>query len=152
MLSSLFIAQTVTAIGAALESAGAGRRPIAVLGQARIGRALADGGHSIVFVSDKPRSLRRVVEGQRVYGLMGALPLADNVLGAVVATGIGQRDDWERLMREWSRPITNGGVLILVERGAPSEFTRVALCSGLAEIEQRQAGRTFVTSGLVSKF
>jgi len=48
--------------------------------------------------------------------------------------------------------VADGGALILVDRGRPHDASRRALCAGLTEIEQRQAGRAVITSGLVSHF
>jgi hypothetical protein len=151
VLSALFINQTVSAIVQALESAGTGGGPIAVLGRTRIGRALAERGYSVVFMAENPKPLRRV-HGMRVHGRHDALPVAEHCLAALVAEGIGQRDDWSRVLGEWSRAVTSGGAIVLVDRAPPAELTRRVLCSGLAEIEQRQVGRTTVTSGLVTAY
>jgi hypothetical protein len=151
VLSALFINQTVSAIVKALESAGAGPGPIAVLGRTRIGRALAERGYSVVFMAENPRSLRRV-NGMRIHGRVEALPVAEHGLAALIAEGIGQRDDWSQVLGEWSRAVASGGAIVLVDRAPPAELTRRVLCSGLAEIEQRQVGRTTVTSGLVTTY
>lgn len=151
MLSALFINQTVSAIVKALESAGTERGPIAVLGRTRIGRALAERGYSVVFMAEKPKPLRRV-NGMRIRGRLDALPVAEHCLAALIAEGVGQRDDWSRVLGEWSRAVATGGAIVLVDRAPPAELTRRALCSGLAEIEQRQVGRTMVTSGLVTAY
>ncbi|MCG8417568.1 MAG: class I SAM-dependent methyltransferase [Proteobacteria bacterium] len=150
MLSSIFITQTVNAVCEALESAGIDSGAITVLEQPRIGRALASRGHQVVQVADKARSLRRIL-GDRMCSEPDVLPLADNRIDAVVAPGVGQRDDWNKLLSEWSRVVREGGVIVMVDRAQPTELTRRALCSGLAEIGQRQVGRTIVTSGLVKK-
>jgi hypothetical protein len=149
VLSTLFISQTVNAIVKALEPAGAGRGPVAVLGQTRVGRALAERGYRVVFISDKPKSLRRV-SGMRIHARPEALPVARQSLAGLVAAGVGQRDDWSHVLGEWSRAVTSGGTIVLVDRAPPAELSRRVLCSGLAEIEQRQAGRTIITSGLVT--
>lgn len=151
MFSALFISQTVHAIIKALETAGAAQGPVAVLGHSRIGRALAEKGYDVVFISDKPKSLRRAT-GMRIHGRFEALPVAEHGLAALVAGGVGQRDDWSPVLGEWSRAVKSGGAIVLVDRAPPAELTRRALCSGLAEIEQRQVGRTTVTSGLVTAY
>ena len=53
-------------------------------------------------------------------------------------------------LRDWSRVTRDGGVLVFVDRGQAPEASRRALCGGLTEIQQRHAGRTIVTSGLVT--
>jgi hypothetical protein len=74
--------------------------------------------------------------------------IAAGVVGwpAPVAAG-GQP---EAVFRSWSRVVREGGAIIFVDRGHPHEASRRALCNGLAEIEQRHAGRAIITSGLVS--
>ena len=42
------------------------------------------------------------------------------------------------------------GRVVFVDRGHAPEASRRALCSGLTEIQQRHAGRSTVTSGLVT--
>lgn len=150
MLSSLFISQTVKAVSEALASAGIGSGSVTVLDQPRLGRALAESGFGVIQIANKAKSLKRV-SGDRLCGMLDTLPLADAHLAAVIAPGIGLRDDWDAVMAEWSRVVRDGGAIVLIDRAPAAELTRRALCSGLAEIEQRQVGRTIVTSGLVRK-
>ena len=58
--------------------------------------------------------------------------------------------DWQATLRSWSRVVRDGGAIIFVDRGHAHEASRRALCGGLSEIEQRHAGRSIITSGLVS--
>ena len=69
---------------------------------------------------------------------------------AVIGVDITADDDWTARLREWSRVVRDGGAIVLVDRGHAPEASRRALCAGLTEIEQRQAGRAVITSGLVS--
>jgi len=148
MFGSLFITQTVDAVSAAL-STGDCQGAIVVVGQPRLGRALAERGHQVVVMSAKPRSLRRVA-GERVYASAAALPVAEGAVAALVAVG-DSGGDGVALVGEWSRAVRGGGLVILVDRAPAVELSRRALCGGLAEIQQREAGRTVVTSGVVIK-
>lgn len=155
MLGSLFIGQTVETIAHALSAVGVGPQPagdwpIAVLGQPRVGRALRELGYRVIIVAEKRKSLRRV-SGERAYGRFTALPLADQALIGLIAFDVGHSDDWQQQLADWSRTVRTDGALVLVDRASPSELTRRALCSGLMDIQQRQAGRTFITSGVVAR-
>jgi ubiquinone/menaquinone biosynthesis C-methylase UbiE len=68
----------------------------------------------------------------------------------VVGVDLATRDDWEAALRDWSRVVRDGGVVVLVDRGHAAEASRRVLCAGLTELEQRHAGRLVITSGLVS--
>lgn len=150
-MTPFFIGQTVAAVAAALDAA-AGEAPgvVAVLGHTRVAHALRGRGHQVLFVSDKRKSLRRV-KGERLYCRFDALPIAAHSLGALVGFDAGQRSDWSPVLAEWARVVRPGGAVVLVDRTSPSELSRRALCAGLMELEQRQSGRTFVTSGQVSE-
>lgn len=154
VLSSLFITQVVESIAGALRSTSARAAPqtgkVAVLGDPRVARALVERGHAVVHVADKRGSLRKLT-GDRVYARPAALPFHEGRLHALVGFGLGQRDDWKAHLSEWARVVADGGVIVLVDRAPPTELTRRALVGGLAELEQRHAGRTVVTSGLVTK-
>jgi hypothetical protein len=130
MLSLLFVTQTVEAIDEALRSAGvgAGKGRVAVIGPPRVKRALAGRGHEVV-----------------------SLPAEEGSLAGVVGFGAGARADWEALLADWIRGLGDGGALVLVDRAKATELSRRALCGGLAEIQQRRSGRTWVTSGLVTR-
>ena len=71
-------------------------------------------------------------------------------LAAVVGVDVATADDFEASLREWTRVVRDGGVVIFVDRGHAPEASRRALCSGLTELEQRRSGRLVITSGLVS--
>lgn len=148
MLNSLFIGQTVEVIHTALASAGARSGIVAVLGRPRISRAMEAHGYHVLTLSQKPKSLKRS-KGARLYGRFDALPLEQGHLAGLVAFEISQRDNWSHLLSEWSSSVRNRGAIVLVDKASPSELTRRALCGGLKDIEQRQLGRMFVTSGIV---
>jgi hypothetical protein len=147
VLGSWFLDKTAEAVDAALTDAGAGA-PVAVVDHARLGQMLAERGRAVLQLAARPRSLRRL-EGGRVYAAAGALPLAEAALGALIAVGVGELDDWQPRITEWSRAVRAGGVLVLIDRGPAAELTRRALCAGLADIRQRTAGRSFITTGAV---
>jgi hypothetical protein len=147
MIGSLFIGATADAVESALAGV---EGEVAVLASPRLARALDERGRAVIAVTPELRSLRRArVRG--VYAGAGALPFADASLGAVVGLGAGTSDDWPELVREWSRAVVEGGAVVLVDRGSRPELSRRALCGGLMDLEQRAAGRTGVTSGLVAK-
>ena len=133
MLGSLFIGPTATLVDAALTQVDGARADgtVAVVGPPRLARALSERGRSVVAVSAQPRSLKRLRESG-VYAAPGSLPVADGTLAAVVGVGAGSTDHWEELVREWSRAVADGGCVVLVDRGSPSELTRRALCGGRA--------------------
>lgn len=153
MLGSLFIGQTVETIADALTAAGV--RPqssqvIAVLGQPRVGKAVRELGYRVVIIAEKRKALRRI-GGECVYGRLDAPPLADGSLTGLIAFDVGLAEDWPHKLAAWSRVVRSDGALIMVDRTSPSELTRRALCGGLLDIQQRQTGRTFITSGLVAR-
>ncbi|MEM9487533.1 MAG: hypothetical protein AAGC55_00245 [Myxococcota bacterium] len=150
MLSSLFLSSRIEAIGRVLSSLTVDQRLIAVLDQPALGRPLGGLGYRVLSVADSAKALRRSGD-QRLCGRANALPLADSQLAALVARGIGQRDDWSAVLCEWRRVVDDGGAIILLDRAPATELTRRALCGGLTEIVQSQAGRTIVTSGRVMK-
>lgn len=156
MLGSLFIGQTVETIAHALDAAridaaATGQFPLVVLGQPRVGRALRELGYRVVIAAQKRKALRRV-SGERMCCDFDALPVADGSLAGIVAFDIGQSDSWQQQLSGWARAVRTDGALVLVDRASPAELTRRALCGGLLDIQQRQTGRTFVTSGLVARF
>jgi len=125
VFEGLFVTPAVTAIVEALESANANGK-IFVVGNAKLASALA-----------KKRDVITLSSG-------------DIELAAVVGTNVATDDNWETTLREWTRIVRDGGVLVFVDRGHAAEASRRALCAGLTEIEQRHAGRVVVTSGLVT--
>jgi hypothetical protein len=151
MLGALFLTQTVEAIDEALRTAGVDRgRPVAVIGAPRVGRALAARGYQILLVDPRPRSLKRG-DGPRCYASLDELPIADAPLAGLVGVDAGSAVEWSALLGAWSRSLVDGGAMVLVDKVAATEVSRRALCGGLAEIQQRRAGRTVVTSGLVTR-
>ncbi len=150
MLGPLFSTQLLNALSQALRFEPNAAATIAVVDQPRVGKAMAERGAAVINISSRLRSLRRH-GGMRLYSNAGALPLRSGTLDALIGFGSGARDDWPELLAEWSRPVRDGGTLILVDKAVASEMTRRALCAHLAEIEQRAASRSVVTSGLVSK-
>lgn len=147
MFGSFFIAQTVQAVIEALRGLD-GR--VVVIDWPRAGKALVDAGLEVVQVSGKPRALRRYA-GARLYGDGVQLPLAAGCAAAVVAGAVVARADRDQVLAEYQRVVCDGGVIVLIDRQPATELTRFALVGGLAEIEQRHAGRTVVTSGQVVK-
>lgn len=141
MLDGLFVAPAVTAIGEALASAGAKGR-LAVIGSARLAAGLA-ASRDVIPVGLSPRAAKRLT------GTVDDLAALDaDSLDAVVGTDPADITT----LQAWSRVVKDGGAIVLVERGGKaSDASRRALCAGLTELEQRHAGRTVVTSGLVSK-
>jgi hypothetical protein len=103
----------------------------------------------VVGLDEDGRGLRRL-RGAAARARGDALPLGDRALGALVGVGAGTRADWADLLAEWSRTIVDGGMLVMVDRAPSIELSRRALCGGLAELQQRPAGRLVVTSGIVS--
>ena len=102
---------------------GAPAGPVAVLGDAALGKALAAPG----------RTVRTEVT-------------ADRALAAVVSVGT---PDAPGVLEGWSRALVDGGVVVLIERTAPKEASRRALCARLCDLEQRTSGKLVVTRGRV---
>lgn len=153
MFDGLFLASTVAAAAAALASAdlAPGAR-IAVIGDLRLARALAERGLTIVAVAPDGRGLRRLLRKGKLAALQaapGALPFADRALAAVVGVGAVDEEAGAAMIADWARVVAAGGHVILVDRAAATEASRAALCAGLTEITQRPAGRGVVTSGVV---
>lgn len=150
MLDGLFLAPAVSAIGEALASAHADGK-LGVVGSAALFAALGKAHKArreVVAFGLSARAAKKVP---------GALTSPDEVepgsLAAVIGVDVSRDDAWEATLRSWSRAVRDGGAIVLVDRGSAKrtvEISRRALCAGLAEIEQRQAGRAVVTSGLVS--
>ena len=76
--------------------------------------------------------------------------MAAGAVAAVIGADLATSEAWAAQLQAWSRIVRDGGVVVLVDRGHAAEASRRALCAGLTEIEQRQDGRTVVTSGLVT--
>ncbi len=132
-------------VEAALAAAGIDGR-VAVLGDTRLARQLAEAGREVVCIGAAPRTLKRA-RTRAVAALPGALPLASGAVSALVAGGLAHAESWVELLAEWCRAVAPGGLVVVVERGSAVELSRRALCGGLATIEQRTAGRTVITAG-----
>ena len=145
----LFVAQIAEVVASALRAAEIDGR-VAVLDEPRLARAVRDRGRDVVVIGAKLRGLKRT-GGIRICGTGQALPLADESVGALVTVGLGELEAWEAQLSRFIDAVTDGGLIVCVDRAVPHEMSRRALCGGLAEIEQRQAGRTIVTSGRVRK-
>lgn len=144
MLDGLFVAPALAAVAEALSSARANEGAIAVIGNAKLAGALA-----------KQRTTLAVgLSARAAKKHPGALDDFSSVeprsLAAVIAVDVTLDDAWQTSLETWSRVIRDGGAIVLLDRGHAPEASRRALCGGLSELEQRRAGRTIVTSGLVS--
>lgn len=148
MLDRWFLGPALDATAEALRSAPAGT--IAVVDQPHLARGLADRGLPVVAIDADTRPLKKRRGPAAVRGRGDLLPLADRALGALVGWGAGTRADWGAILVEWSRAVKDGGVIVMVDRAPSIELSRRALCGGLAELQQRPAGRLVVTSGLVT--
>jgi hypothetical protein len=125
--------------------------PIGVLERPELLRALSEEqAAAVVAMAPKARSLKKL-RGRAARGEPASLPVADGGLGALVGVGAGTSGDWQALLGEWTRAIRDGGALVLVDAAPRTELSRRALVAGLADIQQRVAGRLVVTSGRVRK-
>ncbi len=144
MLDGLFVTPAVTAINEALASAHATEGPLVVVGNAKLATALGE-KREVIVVGLSERAAKK---------LTNALPDTGTIAGrscaAVIGTDVVDDDAWETTLRAWTRCVRDGGAIVFVDKGHAEEASRRALCAGLSEIEQRHAGRTVVTSGLVT--
>jgi hypothetical protein len=151
----LFVTPAVTAISDALARAaaalpspgasGAGAA-IAVVGSAKLVVALG-ADREVIPVGLSPRAAKKLRGAARELAALEAGSVAA-LIGVDLAIAAG----WEDLLRDWSRVVKDGGAIVIIDRGHAHEASRRALCGGLTEIEQRRAGRSVITSGLVSHF
>jgi len=145
VLDGLFVTPAVTAIAEALASARADGK-VAVIGSAKLARALAGGGvREVVPVGLPARAAKKAPN--HLADLSTVEPAS---LAAVVGVDIATTDRAPERLAEWSRVVRDGGVIIFVDRGHAVLASSRALCAGLSELEQRHAGRSVVTSGLVT--
>lgn len=150
MFDRWLVAGAAPAIEAALASIAPARDgTIAVIGDARLARALASRGRAVALHLGgvAATSVKKLPANVTITE-----SLPDRGAAAVIACGAGERDDWEQVLETWSRAVTDGGALVLVDRGPAIELSRRALCAGLTALEQRVSGRWLITSGLVSDF
>lgn len=143
MLDGLFVTPAVTAIGEALSSARADGK-LVVVGNAKLAKALA-ANREVVAVGMSARASKLLGDT-----LADTTTLDAGSIVAVIGVDVATNEGWVETLREWARVVRDGGAIVLVDRGHATEASRRALCAGLTEIEQRQAGRTIVTSGLVT--
>ncbi|HWO24435.1 MAG TPA: hypothetical protein VNO30_37075 [Kofleriaceae bacterium] len=146
MLEGLFVTPAATAIAEALASAGVTTAggPIAVVGNARLAAALAE-GRDVLPVGMPPRAAKKLARH-----LADTSSLTPGSLAAVVGVDVATLAAWEDTLRAWVRVVRDGGAIVFVDRGHAQEASRRALCAGLCELEQRRAGRAVITSGLVT--
>jgi hypothetical protein len=146
VLDGLFVTPAVTAITEALASAAvpADAGPIAVVGDARIAAVLAQ-TRDVIPIGLPPRAAKKLPRH-----LPDTSPIEPGSLPALVGAGIATDDAWVETLRAWVRAVRDGGAIVFVDRGHAQEASRRALCAGLAELEQRRAGRAVITSGLVT--
>lgn len=144
MLDGLFVTPSVTAITEALTSAGATDGPIVVVGHAKLAAALA-GSREVIAVGVSARAAKRLANIHADTSSIDAGSCA-----AVIGADLTDDAQWSATLRAWSRVVRDGGAIVLVDRGHAAEASRRALCAGLGELEQRHAGRSVITSGLVT--
>jgi hypothetical protein len=157
VLEGLFVTPAVVAIRDALATARAGGDAggkagdqvggaIAVVGNAKLAAALG-AAREVIPVGLSPRAAKKLRGAARELAAIEPASLT-----ALVGIDLATAAAWEELLVGWSRVVRDGGVLVIVDRGHAFEASRRALCGGLTEIEQRRAGRSVITSGLVSHF
>jgi len=147
MFDRWFLAGAAPAVEAALASIPAARAgTIAVTVHGRLAAPLVRPGRTVLLVEAEPAAIKRPPPQVTLVDQ----PPAARTLAAVVAVGLGERDDWDATLASWSRWVVDGGGVVMVDRGPAIELSRRALCGGLTALEQRVAGRWIVTSGLVS--
>lgn len=144
MLDGLFVTPAATAIAEALASAHATDGPIAVVGNAKLATALAT-QREVIPVALSARAAKKLPAARPDLSTIEPRSLA-----AVIGIDVATTDDWPATLRSWSEVVRDGGAIVFVDRGHAAEASRRALCAGLSELEQRHAGRTVITSGLVT--
>jgi len=144
VLDGLFVTPAVTAIAEALGSAHVDGK-LAVVGNAKLVTALTEAKRDVLPIGLSARAAKKLTNA-----LADLSSIEDKSLAAVIGVDVATDDGWEITLKDWSRVVRDGGVLVFVDRGHAPEASRRALCAGLSEIEQRHAGRVVVTSGLVT--
>jgi hypothetical protein len=143
VLDGLFVMPALTAVTDALGTAnGAGQ--IAVIRDAKLATALG-ATRDVVAIGVSARAAKKLANP-----LPDTSSIAPGSLAAVIATGVATDEAWIETLRGWASLVRDGGAIIFVDKGHAAEASRRALCAGLSELEQRHAGRTVVTSGLVT--
>ncbi|MDQ3340420.1 MAG: hypothetical protein M4D80_35125 [Myxococcota bacterium] len=143
MLDGLFVTPAVTAISEALGSANA-EGPIAVVGNAKLAVALAT-KREVIAVGLSARAAKKLTNTRDDIATLDAASLA-----AVIGVDVTDDEAWPATLATWTRAVRDGGAIVFVDKGRAAEASRRALCAGLSELEQRQSGRTVITSGLVT--
>lgn len=143
MLDGLFVTPAVMAITEALDGAKADGL-IAIIGNAKLARAFA-AKREIIAIGLSARSAKKLGNTLADTSTIEACSLA-----AVIGVDITNDETWSATLKAWSRVVRDGGALVFVDRGRAPEASRRALCAGLTELEQRRAGRSVITSGLVT--
>jgi hypothetical protein len=143
VLDGLFVTPAVTAISEALGSANA-EGPIAVVGNAKLAAALA-AKREVIAVGLSARAAKKLANTRD--DVAGIDPAS---LAAVIGVDVTDDETWPETLKTWTRAVRDGGAIVFVDKGRAAEASRRALCAGLSELEQRQAGRTVITSGLVT--
>ncbi|MBA3392973.1 MAG: hypothetical protein H0T89_10030 [Deltaproteobacteria bacterium] len=147
MLDGLFVTPAVTAIIEALGTANADGR-IAVIGDAKLATALG-ASRDVIPVALSARAAKKLPNAVPSIDALAAT-IEPASLAGIVATDVTTDDAWLATLRSYASLVRDGGALIFVDKGHAPEASRRALCAGLTELEQRHAGRTVVTSGLVT--
>jgi NADPH:quinone reductase-like Zn-dependent oxidoreductase len=143
MLDGLFVTPAVTAVTEALSSANADGK-VVVIGHPKLATAL--GAHrEVIAVGMSARAAKKLASM-----LADTSSLEAGSLAAVIGIDVATDEGWDATLREWARVVRDGGAIVMIDRGHAPEASRRALCAGFSEIEQRHAGRTVVTSGLVT--
>ena len=141
VLDGLFVTPAATAIGEALTQV---EGKLAVIGNAKLATALK-AKHEVLPIGLSARAAKRLTNA-----LADLSSIGDHSLAAVVGMDIAVDDGWELTLRDWTRTVRDGGMVVFVDRGRAPEASRRALCAGLTEIEQRHVGRSIITSGIVT--
>ena len=98
---------------------------------------------AMVAVVERPALAKLLGGGRRVEAVgAGQRRALASDYGAVVGEPQGEAE-----LAAWVRALRPGGAIVVVGRGPREEASRWILCAGLVDIEQRVAGRWFVTSG-----
>ncbi|MEZ4361256.1 MAG: hypothetical protein R3B48_13815 [Kofleriaceae bacterium] len=160
------VQEALDALSSSAPSAGDGATSpspvrVAIVGDVALGRALRNmqrrelaahperPARELIIVVEPEARVARKLDGL-LRGPAAAIPLEDGALDALVGVGALTADPASPKLAEWMRVVRPGGGVVLVDRVARTQATRLALCAGLTELEQRAAARAVVTSGRVA--
>jgi len=126
-----------------------------VVDWSRLARSLAHGRAVVAIAREAPRTgwlSFRARDGAvaQVRGAPDALPFAPGELAALVAR-IEHGEDRRAPLAEWSRVVSDGGVVVLIHRDRAAEVAGRLLCTRLVDIEQRRAGGMLVSFARVRR-